>query len=70
MPRNQNHSSSLLPLQDFLVRFLRQPRNAFTRRLCFGKALFVFSAGMLMHLFLMLMKIELVHARARAYLKV
>src|SRR5260370_40802546 len=61
--------SPLLPFQDFLVRFLRQPRNAFSLRLCFGKALFVFSGRMLMHLSLMLMKVQLVHARARAYLE-
>jgi len=39
-----------------------EPRNAFTLRLCFGKALFVFSGRMLMHLFLMLMKIKLIHS--------
>jgi hypothetical protein len=49
------------------VRLLRQPRDSFRRALGLTSTLTLFIAVMLVHLFLMLMKIEFIHARARAY---
>lgn len=68
LPADEN-STPFLPTQHYLVRLFHQLCDAVSFGFWFGKDLLMFVGVMLMHLPLVLLKIEFVDARARAYLE-